>query len=80
MLGSPSSYMTLQLLHSEFPYIRGKFDYLFYQCNYLFQIRMRTHEHYVLVNSKYKRHVIKTYQETGVVVSINLKFPVQQVA
>jgi hypothetical protein len=28
----PSSYMTLQLLHSEFPYIWGKFDLLFYQC------------------------------------------------
>jgi hypothetical protein len=27
------SYMTLQLLHSEFPYIWGKFDFLFYQCN-----------------------------------------------
>jgi hypothetical protein len=25
-------YMTLQLLHSEFPYIWGKFDFLFYQC------------------------------------------------
>ncbi len=25
---------TLQLLHSEFPYIRGKFDFLFYQCTY----------------------------------------------
>jgi hypothetical protein len=25
--------MTLQLLHSEFPYIRGKFSFLFYQCN-----------------------------------------------
>ncbi len=25
--------MTLQLLHSEFPYIWGKFDFLFYQCN-----------------------------------------------
>jgi hypothetical protein len=24
--------MTLQLLHSEFPYIRGNFDFLFYQC------------------------------------------------
>jgi hypothetical protein len=24
--------MTLQLLHSEFPYILGKFDFLFYQC------------------------------------------------
>ncbi len=23
----------LQLLHSEFPYIWGKFDYLFYQCS-----------------------------------------------
>jgi hypothetical protein len=33
ILGSPSSYMTLQLLHSEFPYIRGKFDFLFYQCS-----------------------------------------------
>ncbi len=34
-LGSPSSYMTLQLLHSEFPYIWGKFYFLFYQCTYL---------------------------------------------
>ncbi len=25
--------MTLQLLHSEFPYIWGKFDFLFYQCD-----------------------------------------------
>ncbi len=25
-------YMTLQLLHSEFPYIWGKFYFLFYQC------------------------------------------------
>jgi hypothetical protein len=24
--------MTLQLLHSKFPYIRGKFDFLFFQC------------------------------------------------
>jgi hypothetical protein len=24
--------MTVQLLYSEFPYIRGKFDFLFYQC------------------------------------------------
>jgi hypothetical protein len=24
--------MTLQLLHSGFPYISGKFDILFYQC------------------------------------------------
>jgi hypothetical protein len=24
--------MTLQRLHSEFPYIRGKFEFLFYQC------------------------------------------------
>ncbi len=31
ILGSPSSYMTLQLLHSEFLYIWGKFDFLFYQ-------------------------------------------------
>jgi hypothetical protein len=28
ILGSPSSYMTLQLLHSEFPYIGGKLDFL----------------------------------------------------
>ncbi len=33
ILESPSSYMTLQLLHSEFPYICGKFDFLFYQCS-----------------------------------------------
>ncbi len=33
ILGSPSSYMTLQLLHSEFPYIaRGKIWFSFYQC------------------------------------------------
>ncbi len=30
ILGSPSSYRTLQLLHSQFPYIWGKF--VFYQC------------------------------------------------
>ncbi len=29
ILGSPSSYMTLQLRHSEFLYICGKFDFLF---------------------------------------------------
>ncbi len=29
MLGSSSSYMTLQLLHSEFPHIWGKFDSFF---------------------------------------------------
>ncbi len=27
-------YMTLQLLPSEFPYIWGKFSFLFYQCTY----------------------------------------------
>ncbi len=32
ILGSHSSYMTLQLLHSEFPYMWGKFSFLFYQC------------------------------------------------
>ncbi len=32
IFGSPSSYMPLQLLHSEFPYIGTKFDFLFYQC------------------------------------------------
>jgi hypothetical protein len=26
--------MTLQLLNSEFPYIWGKFDFLFYLCTY----------------------------------------------
>jgi hypothetical protein len=30
---SPSLCMTLQLLHSKFSYIRGKFDFLFYQCS-----------------------------------------------
>ncbi len=29
-----STYMTLQLLHSEFPYILRKFDFLYYQCAY----------------------------------------------
>ncbi len=33
ILGSSSSNMTLRLLHSEFPSICGKFDFLFYQCN-----------------------------------------------
>ncbi len=39
ILGRPSSYMTLQLLHSEFPYIWGKFDFLFssvYQCKFVY--------------------------------------------
>ncbi len=31
-LGSPSSYMTLQPIPSEFPYRWGKFRFLFYQC------------------------------------------------
>ncbi len=31
ILGRTSSYMTLQLLHSEFPYLWGKFYFLFYQ-------------------------------------------------
>ncbi len=35
ILGSPFSYMTLQLLHFEFPYIWGKFDFHFYQCTHL---------------------------------------------
>ncbi len=35
ILGSPSSKMTLQPLHSEFPYIWGKFYFLFHQCTYL---------------------------------------------
>ncbi len=26
--------MTLQLLHSEFPYIWGKFDFIFFQCTH----------------------------------------------
>jgi hypothetical protein len=30
--GGRQSYMTLQLLRSEFPYIRGKFSFLFYEC------------------------------------------------
>ncbi len=34
ILGSPSPYMTLLLLHSEFPYLWGKFDFLFYQCTH----------------------------------------------
>ncbi len=32
ILGSHSSYMTLQLLHSEFHNVGGKFSFLFYQC------------------------------------------------
>ncbi len=33
ILGSPSSYMTLQLLHSVFSHIWWKFSFLCYQCN-----------------------------------------------
>ncbi len=33
------SFMTLQLLHSEFPYILGKFYFRFYQCKILFLSR-----------------------------------------
>jgi hypothetical protein len=33
ILGSPSSYMTLQLLHSEFLYIWENFFIIFYQCS-----------------------------------------------
>ncbi len=32
ILGSPSSYMTLQPLPSEFSFKGGKFNFLFYQC------------------------------------------------
>ncbi len=32
ILGSPSPYRTLQLFHSEFPYLWGKVFFLFYQC------------------------------------------------
>ncbi len=33
ILGSPSSYVTLHPIPSEFPYIWGKFCFLFYQCS-----------------------------------------------
>ncbi len=33
ILGNPSSYLTLHLIPSEFPYIWGKFCFLFYQCS-----------------------------------------------
>ncbi len=39
-------YMTLQLLPSEFPYIGGKFNFLFYQCseeNYRFKLVLLVH-------------------------------------
>jgi hypothetical protein len=41
ILGSPSSYMTLQPLPSKFPYIRGKFSFLFYQCGLGEKIKVR---------------------------------------
>jgi hypothetical protein len=34
--------MTLQLLHSEFPYKLGKFDFLFYQCTDVAQRLIQT--------------------------------------
>jgi hypothetical protein len=30
--------MTLQLLHSEFPYRRGKFYFIFYQCGAIYTV------------------------------------------
>ncbi len=50
--GSPSSCMTLQLLHSEFPYIRGQFDFLFYQC---------TVEQCLVLDSKWRRNNLKEF-------------------
>ncbi len=41
VLGSPSSHMSLQLLHYEFLYMWWKFDFLFYQCK-TFKPRRRT--------------------------------------
>ncbi len=38
ILGGLSSYMTVQLLHSEFPYIWGNLIFFFYQCTRLAQI------------------------------------------
>ncbi len=39
VLGSPSSYMTVQRLHSEFPYIWGKFDFSFLSvCRYSYKL------------------------------------------
>jgi hypothetical protein len=40
--GGGTHNMTLQLLHSEFPYIWGKFDFLFYQCKNLQIFNLRT--------------------------------------
>jgi hypothetical protein len=62
ILGSPSSYMTLQLLHSEFPYIRGKFDFLFYQCTTFRNGRdSRTLVSSYLYNSADFTHTVRFY-------------------
>ncbi len=68
--------MTLQLLHSEFPYIWGKFDFLFYQCTSWLgwgwpDWRWRGSSHkiiYVQKSCACATHVIKptTYQLTWV--------------
>ncbi len=50
ILRSPSSYMTLQLLHSEFPFIRGKFG-LIYQCSLAFSVDVALVIHKPWVNS-----------------------------
>ncbi len=42
-----SPYMTLQLLHSEFPYIWGKFDFLLYQCTTILRDCKTTNYSYV---------------------------------
>jgi hypothetical protein len=49
ILGSPSSYMTLHSIPSEFPYVRGKLSFLFYQCGAFFSCN-----HEPKLSKKYK--------------------------
>ncbi len=49
--------MTLQLLHSEFPYIWGKFDFLFYQCSSYYFASKKT--------SQLKRAIRKIERNVG---------------
>jgi hypothetical protein len=37
------NHIDVHLLHSGFPYIRGKFDFLFYQCTQYFVLHVLLH-------------------------------------
>ncbi len=65
--GSPSSYMTLQPLHSEFPYKWGKFFFLFYQCRLYWDticwIGLKLRFWNLVHTLEHRWHILKTFIE-----------------